>query len=337
MLQNRLYRGEIPHQSAAYPGQHPPIVEDGLWRRAQEKLADNRRGRDLKTNVEAPSPLAGLVYDAAGERMTPTHANKGAKRYRYYVSASLIVKEGRGDEARPAGRSEAMRVPAGNLEALTLDRLRAFLGSQQELADGLDGAGLDAKALDAALNRAAGIAHNWRAQTRAKTIALLRTIIERVVVEKNRVTIEMSPEGLLSALGAMPQSELPSHRHSEPITLTFEMALRRAGKEKRLVIGGANDQNLNPALIALIAKSITIRDELFSGSDPSVEAMTERLSVAKGYVASLIRLSYLSPAMVGEILDGRQPLDLTPTRLLKLSQNLPQDWLEQNRYLGFPG
>jgi hypothetical protein len=248
-----------------------------------------------------------------------------------------VIKEGgKGEDLRADNRSASMRVPAGDLEALTLDRLRSFFASRQELADALDGAGLDANGLDAALARAAAMAQHWRDQSRHETIPLLRAITTRIDVEKNRVTVHISREGLLATLGASQGSEQP-YRQSEPTTLSFEMAPRRAGKGKRLVIGGPTDRNLNPALTALIAKSIAIRDELFSGADPSVEAMTARLGVAKGYIAALIRLSYLSPAIVREILDGRQPLDLTPTRLLKLSQNLPEDWLEQSRYLGFPG
>jgi site-specific DNA recombinase len=337
MLQNRLYRGEIAHQGSVYPGQHAPIVEEGLWQLAQEKLTDNRRDRSLQTKAEAPSLLSGLVYDAEGERMTPTHANKGSKRYRYYVSASLIVKEGKAGDTTPSSRSAAMRVPAGDLEALTIDRLRAFLVAQHELAGVLDAAGLDAKSFEQALKDAAVLAQSCQTKPREEMTALVRAIIDRVVVTKDRLAIEISTEGLLAALGATPAPEHRHHRHGELVTLTFEMALRRAGKEKRLVIvGHGTDSHTNPALIALIAKAFAIRDELFSGSDPSVEAMTERLRVAKGYVASLLRLSYLAPAIVREILDG-QPLDLTPTRLLKLSKDLPHGWLEQRHYLGSSG
>jgi hypothetical protein len=42
----------------------------------------------------APSLLAGLIFDANGEPMTPAHANKKGRRYRYYVTHSLI-KRGR--------------------------------------------------------------------------------------------------------------------------------------------------------------------------------------------------------------------------------------------------
>src|SRR5258708_30035355 len=111
MLQNRLYRGEVVHKEAAYPGEHPAIIDAALWETVQAKLSDNRVARVNGEHAEAPSLLAGLVYDETGERMSPTHAKKQGKRYRYYVSQALI-KGRRG--AVPLGR----RVPAGELEAL---------------------------------------------------------------------------------------------------------------------------------------------------------------------------------------------------------------------------
>src|SRR5205823_10271821 len=38
--------------------------------------------------------LAGLLVDAQGERLTPSHAVKKGRRYRYYVSAALITDAG---------------------------------------------------------------------------------------------------------------------------------------------------------------------------------------------------------------------------------------------------
>jgi hypothetical protein len=44
-----------------------------------------------------------------------------------------------------------------------------------------------------------------------------------------------------------------------------------------------------------------------SGSDASIEALTERLGMGKGHVTSLVRLSYLGPDIVRALLKGRQP------------------------------
>ena len=71
--------------------------------------------------ASAPSLLTGLVYDGTGERMSPTHANKGGRRYRYYVSHSLIQRD------RSTAPAESCRVPASDLESIVQDRLCALL------------------------------------------------------------------------------------------------------------------------------------------------------------------------------------------------------------------
>jgi DNA invertase Pin-like site-specific DNA recombinase len=90
ILRNRLYRGEVAHKGNVYPGQHEAIVGADLWQIVQDKLATNRRARSLGLGAETPSLLSGLIFDGDGKRMTPTHANKRGRRYRYYISASLL-------------------------------------------------------------------------------------------------------------------------------------------------------------------------------------------------------------------------------------------------------
>jgi hypothetical protein len=69
--------------------------------------------------------------------------------------------------------------------------------------------------------------------------------------------------------------------------------------------------------------------------DAHAENMALRLGVRRDYLAVLVRLSYLSPEIVRAILVGQQPIELTPTRLVALSRNLPHDWQEQWRLIGF--
>ena len=56
MLQNRIYRGEITHKGAAYPGQHPAIVDQDLWDRVQATLAENRVERASGAAWQAAEP-----------------------------------------------------------------------------------------------------------------------------------------------------------------------------------------------------------------------------------------------------------------------------------------
>ena len=95
LLQNRTYRGEATHKGNAYPGEHAAIVDQALWEAVQSVIAGNRVVRATGANTKAPSLLTGLLFDEAGERLTPTWTVKKGTRYRYYVSTSLVKGDGR--------------------------------------------------------------------------------------------------------------------------------------------------------------------------------------------------------------------------------------------------
>src|SRR6202043_4154196 len=105
MLQNRIYRGEIVHKEQSHPGEHTPIIDQPLWDAVQAQLASNAAERNSSARHLQPSLLAGLLFDGDGNRMTPSHAVKKGRRYRYYVSGSLITRDRTENAA-------ALRIPA---------------------------------------------------------------------------------------------------------------------------------------------------------------------------------------------------------------------------------
>ena len=325
MLQNRLYRGDIVHQGEAYPGPHEAILDLELWQIVQNKLAVHRQERALAVDAEAPSLLAGLIVDADGSRMTPIHATKRAKRYRYYVSASLLTA----DHSRA---QKGMRIPAGDVEALVLDRLRAFFSSRTDIGDALTPLDLEACAFDAALRNAFTLSKRWFAMPPVELRSLVRNIVERVTIAANQIDIWLNRAKIAAALEAGGGSQRPD---IDPITLSIEARLRRAGKGKRLVIANGAEAEVNAGLVELIKEAFAIRNQFLSGSHDSIEAMSGRLGMNKCRLTSLIRLSYLAPDIVRALLEGRQPIELTPTRLFRLSKNLPHDWSEQRHVLDF--
>src|SRR5712691_7445397 len=90
ILQNRIYRGEIAHKGQSYPGEHESLVAQDLWEAVQARLKGNCQARRNGTKARESSLLAGLIYDGNGNRLTPSHAVKNGKRYRYYVSQAVI-------------------------------------------------------------------------------------------------------------------------------------------------------------------------------------------------------------------------------------------------------
>ena len=86
--------------------------------------------------------------------MTPTHAVKTGRRYRYYVSTQLIT-------CLRTNHAKGWRIPAGDVEALVLNRLRAFFASQQDVGEALSCFDLDASTLRSALSKAIQLSESW--------------------------------------------------------------------------------------------------------------------------------------------------------------------------------
>src|SRR5437899_5052694 len=121
LLKNRFYIGEVVYRGAVHRGEHEPILDAALFAAVQGKLAAQAVAR--RCRLRAPSALlTGRIFDADGNRMSPTHANKGGARYRYYISRAVLQKKSQAPES-------LSRVPAAELEALVLTALRNHLNA----------------------------------------------------------------------------------------------------------------------------------------------------------------------------------------------------------------
>jgi site-specific DNA recombinase len=329
MLQNRLYRREVGHRGQIYPGQHEAIIDPELWQTVQDKLAANRCDRAMAVGAEAPSLLAGLIFDSGGNRMTPTHAVKKGKRYRYYVSTALITGS---RTEHPKGR----RAPAGDVEGLVLDRLRALFASGDEISDAIAPLGLDAATQRAVLDRSAKVAERWATLATIELRERVRSLVQQIQIGDAQILAWLDRNAIVSSV--MPDATPKPADCAppvEPLLLMIVANLRRTGKGVRLVIGNGAVKAIDTGLVSLIARAVTTRNILLACRDDSIDAMAERLAVRRDYLAVLVRLSYLSPEIIRAIAAGEHPIELTPTGLVALSRNLPHDWQEQWRLLGF--
>jgi DNA invertase Pin-like site-specific DNA recombinase len=322
ILQNRLYRGEVEHKGNVYPGQHEAIVDGDLWSVVQEKLAANRNARTLAVGAKAPSLLAGLIFDSDGNRMTPTHANKRGRRYRYYISASLL------DRGKPGPSS--MRVPACEVEGLVLDKVRDLLASHSAVSDALAPLGLDARELDTTLERAAHLNQSWIAMPPEEVRALLRSVVTRVTLSVNRIDVTIGLGRLSRALGTPVAC-------GDVLTIDLSIAaeLRRSGQGKRMVIGEPYPAARDTSLVDVLREAAAARQKLLADTNETLNEITERTTKSKGRLTALMRLSYLAPDIISDILAGRQSPELSAKRLLRTSQDLPLDWPGQRAFLGF--
>src|SRR5438105_2190389 len=119
------------------------------------------------------------------------------------------------------------------------------------------------------------------------------------------------------------------------VELTAAVAFTRRGAETKLVLQGLAQQTHNsrcdPAMIRAIARGRAWFEELATGRARSLQELANRDGISRRYIRRLVSLAFLSPQLVEAILQGRQSVELTATRLTEL--DLPLDWIEQHQLL----
>ena len=333
LLQNRLYIGDTTHRDRIYPGEHAAIIPLPLWDQVQAMMLANLQGQRSGARAKEPSLLVGLVYDAHGRRLTPSHTAKGKKRYRYYVSQS-------GTTSSPTTHFPPMRIPAQDLEQVVTDRIHAFLMSHQTLLDSL-AAGIVASEQKALMQAASGHVADWPAATPSARRAFMQKIVRRVNVGEHAIEIVMDRPALCGALLPTQGGALGGQTAGQDATagerdlvLTVEARLARCGLEVKLVIAGEEPKTtstrINQSLIKAIARGRHWYEQLISQDKVSLTELAVKSGVNDRYASRILRSAFLAPDIVEAILDGRQPVGLT---LDKMLDDLPLDWEKQRKAL----
>jgi hypothetical protein len=324
LLSNPIYIGQIPHNGELHPGQHPALIDDESWSAVRDQLAANTSAHRGGAQAAEPSLLAGLLVDAQGERLTPSHAVKKGRHYRYYVSAALITDAG-------TDRAQGWRLAAREIEEAVIRMLADALTNPASLVERFGAAGMPTDQLRKLLGRAARLAAALGGSPNERA-RLVRELVEKIIVDEKTITIKLR-RGLL--LGG----DVPSCTSDEPsdsaVELTAAVAFTRRGAETKLVLPGLAQQNhssrCDPALIKAIARGRAWFEELATGRARSLQDLAKRDGISRRYIRRLVGLAFLSPQLVEAILQGGQPVELTTTRLTEL--DLPLDWTEQHKLL----
>jgi hypothetical protein len=205
------------------------------------------------------------------------------------------------------------------------------LSSPARLLDRFGTGDMPAEQIRKMLGRAARLAAAFSGSPRDR-VKLVQRLVEKVIVDGKTIIIKMRPGALLGR-------DVPSPASKDPcngvIELTAAVAFKRRGVETKLMLPGLDQPNhsarRDPALIKAIARGRGWLDELATGHALSLQALAKRDGITRRYIRRLVGLAFLSPELVEAILQGRQPVALTATRLTEL--DLPLDWTEQRRLL----
>lgn len=312
LLANRIYLGEIVHKGVAHPGEHDAIVPQDLWDAVRDKLAARGPGLIIKRDGPNRSVLAGILFDGLGRPMTPNHAVKGSKRYRYYVTRD------------PSPEQPAWRVSAHDLERIVRTRIEALLLDRNRIARLV--VTVDPRQVDAAIAAAAKLVAAGSLLVEPATVG-----IERISLHEDRIDIVVQERSLLSICG------IAADHHHNTITLSAPVERVRRGHELKLVIpaDAAPDPSVgvrDERLVVLLSEAMEARRIVLAASEQSLQEIATIHGRCRKRLAKLVRLSWLAPDIVQTILDGGQPATLTAGTLL--DADLPLRWHDQRVALG---
>jgi site-specific DNA recombinase len=323
MLQNRIYLGEITHKGKSFPGQQPAIIEQELWDRVQAQFEANLQAGRKRPRSTETSLLAGLLYDGAGNRFTPTHANKRGKRYRYYCSRAVIRKDGK----KIAG---PVRIPAQEIEGLVLAELNRLLHSPQQLLDLLTETSRtpgERQLLLEAVQQISNVQQDLR---------LLRAVLARIVVHEDVIELHVSRRALRHLVLGEDLTVSAAPAEADPrdhILMEVKAQLKRCGGEVRFLL--PPDSSLGkphpvPSLIRAVARAHDWLAQIMRGDVLNQRALARETGLDERYIGSILPLAFLAPDLTEAILEGRQPSSLDLGRCLK---PLAADWGQQRATL----
>jgi site-specific DNA recombinase len=295
LLRNRIYRGEVVHKGIVYSGEHQAIVDEELWNAVQAKLSGNVL-RQRRTRIESGALLGGLIFDARGNRMSPTYTVRRGNRHRYYVSRALM--QNRGEET-----GAVARVGAEDVERLVINTLARALSRDDLATDSGSGT------------------------SNTKIRSVIQESVERIVMHDEEIQIVLKARAGHSAA-----AEGNGHDAIQILKAPLPAARRCARKE--ILVPGSNGSGPRPvdhALILSVARARSWMRVLRRGEYADTAEIARYFGLSDPYVRRLLRFAYLAPDIVEAIVEGRQPRSLTVRQLLR---GIPLAWSDQHAAFG---
>ena len=118
------------------------------------------------------------------------------------------------------------------------------------------------------------------------------------------------------------------------------LTIRRKQNRKVMIPPAGDDSVLGTGghdlpMIRMLGKAFYWQRLLDEGRYPTANDLARSLKLEPGWVAEVLRLTTLAPDIIESVLEGRQPRDLNLHTLRGRRDQLPRDWGEQRKALGF--
>jgi hypothetical protein len=299
ILRNRFYVGEVVYKGEICPGPQPPLIDRPLFEAVQKRLTEHQ-SHNVTTRTKNRAPLRGLLFDAVGNPMVPTHATKHGVRYRYYVSQPYL----RGHAKPPIEVS--VRVPASDIESAVtkaIERHRLPITLDQKDKDNVD-----------------------------RTDPF--TDVVRIEVGKSALAVWLKRP---SEIQQEADAEQPAFDQAPTLLIPWTKPPPKRFKE--ILLPAANERHqVRPikferraALLKSIARGRAWLDEIVSNAT-TVEDIAARHKCSVRHVNMTISMAFIAPGLVKAAIEGRLPRGIGVAAL----REAPAEWSLQFERLGLP-
>jgi site-specific DNA recombinase len=201
-----------------------------------------------------------------------------------------------------AASAPKLRLPAATIDELVLTKLQSFLTDKAQISTLLrekpcrpaeigSGLGIASKFADS-LTSAAPIVQN------------VTDLLARVAVSPTSLNISIKRDRLLAMLTSKSTPPHLGDRQDKLVSFEVPFPVMPAGGSGKLVFEDQNAKTPDAVVVKAIARASIWFEQLTTGKSQSMAQIALAEDITDNYVSNLIHLAWLSPDLVGRVMEG---------------------------------
>ncbi len=288
ILSNPLYEGKMPHFAAnkVYPGKQTALVSKEVFESVQDKLGHFKNGlKEYRTYIRKITLMADKLFDDKGNPYKLTSTRKQGQKYQYYC-----IRKG-------------VHIPVIQLDDFVLDTIRRADLSSVDLQ--ADSSQITSDEVKKCLKQVICVKNG--------TNCRLQITLDRMVFLDNcrqcQKQADKPSNPVLPEVGA----ETITLRDTFYIDNVTSTRLQHGTSQNILTV-----RQLNESLVRGLSRAWKLKKLLEKGL--TTREWEKASGMNKRTFARYVNLCYLSPRIVGDILEYKNPCNLTLRELMNIAE-----------------
>lgn len=288
ILSNPLYVGKMPHFTAqkVYPGKQPALISPEVFEAVQAKVGNYKNGlREYRAYIRKQTLMADKLFDDRGNPYKLTSTTKNGQKFQYY-----FIRKG-------------VHIPVIQLDGFVLDTIRRADLSSVDLQ--ADSSQITSDEVKKCLKQVICVKNG--------TNCRLQITLDRMVFLDNCHQCQKQAEKISNPVLPEVGAETITIRDTFYIDNVTSTRLQHGTSQNILTV-----RQLNESLVRGLSRAWKLKKLLEKGL--TTREWEKASGMNKRNFARYINLCYLSPRIVGDILEYKNPRNLTLKELMNIAE-----------------